>query len=335
MDFKIGYTTSIESQKPMDALIEAIRVETLGFDSVWIDDHFHPWFETCVDGKRAQSGFAWTWMGSTLQATKSVPLCSSVTSPILRYNPAIIAQAWATMGQMYPNRVGIAVGTGEALNEIPALGLERMPPNAERRDMVVEAVKLMNELWTSAKPVTFNGRFYKTRDAFLYTKPEKKIPVYFSGIGPKAVKAAASCADHLLTTVVDANLIKNSIMPGWLAGLKEAGRKPDDREVAFVNWYSIDEDYDKAMKSLKIWAACLDPKILEVHLSQECTDKACVMDEKIIDKMRICVTSTDELIQRIEEYKNVGVTHMNMCNASPDTYNGMDKLKEVRDYFKK
>lgn len=336
MEFKVGYSTSIEAKKPSEALVDIVRAEKTGFDSLWVEDHFHPWFEKCSDGSTAQSGFAWTWMASALQATKKLPIGTAVTAPIMRYNPTIVAQAWATMDQMYPGRATIAVGAGEALNEVPTLGLEEMPSNTDRRNMTVEAVNLMKELWTSEKPVNFNGQFYKTRNAFMYTKPEKKIPVYFSGIGPMAVKAAASCADHLLTTVIDPEMVKNITMPAWLAGLKEAGRDPAEAEVALLNWYSIDEDYEKALKELQIWGACLDPSVLKEHVYQSCvcTERACVLNPKVVEKMFICATSTEELIRRVEAYKKAGITHIIMGNSSPNTNTGMDALREVKDYFK-
>jgi|AGTN01.2.fsa_nt_gi Coenzyme F420-dependent N5,N10-methylene tetrahydromethanopterin reductase and related flavin-dependent oxidoreductases len=336
MEFKVGYSTSIEARRPMDALVDIVRAEKLGFDSLWVEDHFHPWFEKTSDGRTAQSGFAWSWMGSALQATKKTPIGTAVTAPIMRYHPAVVAQAWATMGQMYPGRVMISVGTGEALNEIPTLGIGHMPSNTDRRNMTVEATRLMKDLWASDRPVTFNGSFYKTRDAFLYTKSEKKIPVYFSGIGPMSVKAAASCADHLLTTVIDPDMVKNLTIPAWNAGLKEAGRDPATAEVALLNWYSIDEDYDRALKELQIWGACLDLSVMKehVHQSQVCTDRACALDPKIVEKMFICATSVEELIKRVEQYRKAGITHMIMGNSSPNTNRGMDALKEVMDAFK-
>jgi G6PDH family F420-dependent oxidoreductase len=150
METKIGYFASIEQYKPMDALEQSVRAEKVGFDSIWVDDHFHPWYHT-----DAQSGQAWAWMGATLQATKKVFVSTCITCPILRYNPGVVAQTFATLRQMYPKRVGIAVGAGEALNEVPVTG--KWPSVAERQDMTVEAIEVMRKLWESKAPVSFKG----------------------------------------------------------------------------------------------------------------------------------------------------------------------------------
>ncbi|MDD1723879.1 MAG: LLM class flavin-dependent oxidoreductase, partial [Methanospirillum sp.] len=146
METKVGYFASIEQYKPMDALEQAVRAEKTGFDSIWVDDHFHPWYHT-----DAQSGQAWAWMGATLQATKKVFVSTCITCPILRYNPAVVAQTFATLRQMYPKRVGVAVGAGEALNEVPCTA--QWPSVPERQDMTIEAIDVMRKLWESKSPV--------------------------------------------------------------------------------------------------------------------------------------------------------------------------------------
>ena len=163
---KIGYAAHLEQYTPRQLLEDAVRAEREGFDSIWAADHFHPWVH-----KNAQSGFAWVWLASAAERTRNVRLGTAVTCPILRYNPAIVAQAFATLGSMYPGRIALGLGTGEPLNEMP-VGFE-WPPFAERAERVEEAIKVINRLWTSER-VTFNGKYYSLRKATLYTKPEKK-----------------------------------------------------------------------------------------------------------------------------------------------------------------
>ena len=142
-------------------------------------------------------GQAWAWMGATLQATKRVFISTCITCPIIRYNPGVVAQTFATMRQMYPDRVGIAVGAGEALNEVPVSG--QWPSVPERQDMTVEAIEVMRKLWESKSPVSFKGKYYTLDKAFLYTKPTDEVPLYFSGMGPKGAKLAGKYGDHLMT----------------------------------------------------------------------------------------------------------------------------------------
>ncbi len=220
MQTKIGYFASLEQYRPMDALEQAVRAEKIGFDSVWADDHFHPWYH-----ENAQSAQAWAWMGAALQATKRVFMSTCITCPILRYNPAIVAQTFATLRQMYPKRVGVAVGAGEAMNEVPVTG--KWPSVTERQEMTVEAVQVMRKLWESDEPVTFKGKYFVLDKAFLYTKPEDKtVPLYFSGMGPKGAKLAGIYGDHLMTVAADPATLKNVTIPKFEEGAREAGKDP-------------------------------------------------------------------------------------------------------------
>ena len=105
----------------------------------------------------------------------------------MRYNPAIVAQAFATMAVMYPGRVRIGVGSGEELNEVCVLGCD-WPSPRERLDMLAEALTVMNNLWTSTEPISFAGKYYKLDNAVILTKPKDKVPVYFSESGLKRRK---------------------------------------------------------------------------------------------------------------------------------------------------
>ena len=216
MKTKIGYFASIEQYTPMDALKQSVRAENAGFDSIWVDDHFHPWYHT-----GAQTGFAWSWMGSALPATKRVFISTCITCPIIRYNPAVVAQAFATMRQMYPGRVGVAVGAGEAINEVPVTG--KWPSVPERQDMTVEAIQVMRKLWESQDPVSFKGKYYTLDRAFMYTKPTDQVPLYFSGMGPKGAKLASKYGDHLMTVAAALETLKNVT----IRSLRRAQRKPE------------------------------------------------------------------------------------------------------------
>jgi len=140
-------------------------------------------------------------MGATLQATKRAFISTCITCPIIRYNPAVVAQTFATLRQMYPGRVGVAVGAGEAMNEVPVTGV--WPSVPVRQDMTVEAVQVMRKLWESKEPVSFKGKYYTLDRAFMYTKPDDEVPLYFSGMGPKGAKLAGKYGDHLMTVAAD------------------------------------------------------------------------------------------------------------------------------------
>jgi coenzyme F420-dependent glucose-6-phosphate dehydrogenase len=134
----LGWKAGPEQYPPLELLDDAIAAERAGFDWLDVSDHFHPWSE---DG---QAGFSWTWLGAAAVKTNTLVLATGVTCPFLRYHPAVIAQAAATLGAMAPGRAYLGLGTGEALNEYAATG--RWPDYPERQAMLAEAVALMREL---------------------------------------------------------------------------------------------------------------------------------------------------------------------------------------------
>ena len=151
-------------------------------DSATVSDHFQPWRH---EGGHAP--FSLAWMTAVGERTKRIVLGTSVLTPTFRYNPAVIAQAFATMGCLYPDRVFLGVGTGEALNEI-ATGYEGdWPEFKERFARLRESVRLMRDLWVGDR-VDFDGEYYRTKGASIYDVPEGGVPVYIAAGGPAVAK---------------------------------------------------------------------------------------------------------------------------------------------------
>ncbi|WP_416777911.1 LLM class flavin-dependent oxidoreductase [Microbacterium lacticum] len=137
--------------------------------------------------------FALTWAAAVGERTRRVAIGTSVTTPTFRYNPAIIAQAVATLGCLYPRRVWLGVGTGEALNEIAAGGARAWPAFDERLARLREALRLIRALW-SGDPVTFVGKYYTAEDAVIADLPAERVPVLVAAGGPKAARLAGATA---------------------------------------------------------------------------------------------------------------------------------------------
>jgi G6PDH family F420-dependent oxidoreductase len=304
MPLKFGYSPSIERSRPADALHQAIQAEMMGFDSVWVDDHFLP------VPHMAECGFAWTWMSSALQATDRVFFATAVTAPIMRYNPAVVAQAFATMGVMYPGRVGIGVGSGEELNEM-AVVRGAWPSPGKRLDMLEEALTVMSRLWTSTGPISFNGSYYTLTNATMLTRPEKTIPLYFSAIGPRASRMAGLLGDHLITVAKDPSVVRDVIIPNFEAGAREAGKDPKTMERALAVLYFYDPDN------------LVDPKAMEVSASEA---KIEVAGEG--SQMELW-HSPEEIIKRIEVWKRLGFDHIIFGNFSADCDAGLRVFKDV------
>lgn len=192
MSIKIGYKASAEQFGPRDLVEYAVRAEEVGLDSVVVSDHFLPW-----RNNGGHAPFALAWLAAVGERTSRVQLGTSVLTPTFRYNPAVIAQAFATFGCLYPGRVMLGVGTGEALNEVAVSGLE-WPDFKERFARLREAIRLIRELWTTAD-VTVTGEYYTLVHAKVYDRPEQPIPVYIAagGTAGRQVRRAGRRRFHL------------------------------------------------------------------------------------------------------------------------------------------
>src|ERR1700754_2706369 len=163
MGIKIGYKASAEQFGPQALLDFSVRAEQDGLDIVSVSDHFQPWRH---NGGHAPNALA--WLGAMTQATERVTLGTSVLTPTLRYEPAIVAQAFGTLGCLAPGRVYLGVGAGEAMNETPPPG-DAFPDRKERRRRLAEAIELIRRLWTEER-VTFEGTYYRTENATVYDR---------------------------------------------------------------------------------------------------------------------------------------------------------------------
>jgi coenzyme F420-dependent glucose-6-phosphate dehydrogenase len=185
---KIGYHASHEQYRPSSLLSYVQQAEKAGFLAAMSSDHFFPWSE-----RQGQSGFAWAWLGAALQAT-ALPF-GVVNAPGQRYNPALVAQAAATLAEMFPGRFWIALGSGQNLNE-HVTGAP-WPPKQERNERLLEAVEVMRALWRG-ETVTHRGHFV-VEEAKLYTRPLTPPTVVGAAITPETAEWVASWADGLIT----------------------------------------------------------------------------------------------------------------------------------------
>ena len=173
---KLGYKASAEQFAPSKLLAFSVVAEQVGFDSVFVSDHFQPWKHT--DGHAPN---ALVWLGALGASTKRVIIGTSVLTPTFRYHPSIVAQAFGTLGSMFPGRVVLGVGTGESLNEVPSTRM-KWPEAKERFARLREANQLIRKLWSEDR-VTFEGQYYQTEKATIYDKPEKPVPIYVAAAG--------------------------------------------------------------------------------------------------------------------------------------------------------
>src|SRR5688572_7547404 len=184
-----GYHASHEQYPPSEMLGHVRAADAAGFEGVMCADHFHPWLE-----ENGHSGFAWSWLGAALQAT-SMPF-GVVNAPGDRYHPAIIAQAAATLAEMFPGRFWMAAGSGEALNE--HITGNRWPPKPERNARLRECVDVIRALW-NGETVTHYGRV-TVEDARLYSRPMEPPRLLGAAVSEQTAEWVGQWADGLITT---------------------------------------------------------------------------------------------------------------------------------------
>lgn len=196
---EIGYHLSSEEHGPKDLIRYAQLAEQAGFRFATISDHYLPWLE-----RQGNSPYAWAVLGAVAHATDQLRLGTAVTAPLIRYHPAILAQAAATLATMIPGRFFLGVGTGENLNE-HILG-KQWPEASIRREMLAEAVDIIRQLWTGDW-VSYYGSYFQVENARVYTLPDEPPPIYLAASSSASIDLAGWIGDGLITTSPDARLV--------------------------------------------------------------------------------------------------------------------------------
>jgi coenzyme F420-dependent glucose-6-phosphate dehydrogenase len=311
---RIGYKASAEQFGPNELLDFACIAEEVGFDSVFISDHFQPWKHT--DGHAPASI---PWLGALGARTSRIIMGTSVMTPTFRYHPSIVAQAFATLAVMNPGRMVLGLGTGESLNEVPAIGFE-WPKFRERQGRMEEAIALMRRLWSEER-VTFEGEYYKTDKATIYDRPETPVPIYVAASGPKGAKVTGQIADgHICTSGKARELYSETLMPSVAAGLEAAGRPLDDIDRMIEMKVSFDTDPDRALQDTRHWAAlALTPEEkISVEDPVEIERLADALPIERAASRWIVSSDADEHVERIKEYTDLGFNHLVFHGPGPD-----------------
>lgn len=320
---RLGYKASAEQFPPQRLLDLAVAAEQAGFDSVWTSDHFQPWRHT--DGHAPN---ALVWLGAASQATKRVVLGTSVLTPTLRYNPAVVAQAFGTLGCLAPGRVILGVGTGESLNETP-VGVD-WPEQSERFARLRESVQLIQQLWRGER-LTVEGEHYRVANATIYDRPDEPVPVYIAASGPAAARLAGRIGDGFIcTSGKGAELYVDTLLPAVAEGAEKAGRDGAALDRMIEMKVSFDTDRARAMEDTKVWAALALPgeKKMEIHdalLMEEAAKEA----EPYAHKRWLVSDDADEHIEQIATYIGYGFNHLVFHFPGPDQEAAIARYGEV------
>jgi coenzyme F420-dependent glucose-6-phosphate dehydrogenase len=303
---KIGYKASAEQFGPRDLVEYAVRAEEVGLDSVWVSDHFLPWRH---NGGHAPS--ALTWMAAVGERTSRVQIGTSVTTPTFRYNPAVMAQTFATMACLYDNRIILGAGTGEALNEIAVSGMA-WPEFKERFARLREAVQLMRKLWTETN-VDFDGEYYKLVNASIYDRPDTPVPVYIAAGGPVVARYAGRSAEGFIcTSGKGMELYTEKLLPAVAEGAAKAERDPAEIDKMIEVKFSYDRDPEAALENTRFWAP-LSLTAEQKHTVDSAEEMERLADELPIEQVAkrwIVASDPDEAVAQIKPYLDAGLNHL-------------------------
>ena len=311
MTLTLGYKASAEQFAPRELVEIAVAAEANGFESVFTSDHFQPWRH---EGGHAP--FSLTWMAAVGERTSTIKIGTSVMTPTFRYNPAVLAQAFASLGCLYPDRIIAGFGTGEALNEIATgfrgAGEQEWPEFKERFTRLREAVRLMRAVWTGDR-VNFDGEYYSTHDASIYDRPEGGVPVYIAAGGPTVAKYAGRAGDGFIcTSGKGMELYTEQLIPAVKEGVEASGRSYDDLDRMIEIKLSYEETREAALENTRFWS----PLSLSKEQKHDITDPvemeraADALPIEEIAKRWIVGTDPDEVVASIKTYVDAGFNHL-------------------------
>jgi coenzyme F420-dependent glucose-6-phosphate dehydrogenase len=310
---KFGYKASAEQFGPRELLDYSVLAEECGFDSVFVSDHLQPWRH---DGGHAPA--ALPWLGALAASTGHVTVGTSVLTPTFRYHPAIVAQAFATLGCLYPGRVVLGIGSGESMNESP-LGIT-WPENKERFARLREAIDLIELLWAKER-VDFEGTYYRTDRATIYDRPDVPVPLYIAGSGPAATRLAGRRGAGFITTSGKTpTLYTDVLLPAVHEGLAQSGRGVNELDLLIEVKVSFDPDRTQALEDTRFWGAlALSPE--EKTGVEDPVEMQRLADALPVERTasRFIVSSdVDEHVQAIRRYLDLGFTHLVFHAPGPD-----------------
>ena len=311
---KLGYKASAEQFGPRDLLDYACLAEELGFDSIFMSDHFQPWKHT--DG---HAPFSFAWLGALAARTSRITFGTSVMTPTFRYHPSVVAQCFATLGVLAPGRVVLGVGTGESLNEVPSTGAP-WPDYKERFARFREAIDLIRRLWREER-VSFEGTYYRTQNATIYDRPASEVPIYVAAAGAMIAKYAGRAGDGLIcTSGKSAELYTDTLLPNVAAGLEAAGRQGAAYDRMIEVKVSFDRDLARAREDTRAWAAlALSPE--EKHSVEDPLEMERLAADLSLERAAsrwIVSDDPDEHVERIAFYVGLGFRHLVFHAPGPD-----------------
>ena len=298
----LGYALSSEEHDPRQLVKNARRAEQLGFDFLLISDHFHPWVP-----QQGQSSFVWSVLGGIAHATEHIQVGTGVTCPIMRFHPALTAQAAATVAAMMPGRFFLGLGTGEYLNE--HIFGQPWPRIETRQEMLMEAIHIIRELW-QGEEYSYEGAYFTVRDARIYTLPEELPPIFVAASGTESAELAAEVSDGLISTTSGDELVK---------AFKNAGGSEKPRYgMLKVCWASSEADARETVKHWWPTSTVSGPLHADLPTPRHFEDVVEAMGDPKVPEDTVLGPDPMAYLRAIQSLQENGYDHIYLHQIGPD-----------------
>ncbi|MGW6424956.1 TIGR03557 family F420-dependent LLM class oxidoreductase [Nocardia sp. NPDC055053] len=298
---QIGFKLAAEAFGPNELVRQAVRAEAAGFDFVEMSDHFHPWLDN-----QGHSPFVWTVLGTMAARTERIGLATGVTCPIIRYHPAIVAQAAATTALVSDGRFTLGIGSGERLNE-HIVGRE-FPPILVRQRMLREALEIIRLLWQGGYR-SYDGRYLSLSDARVFDLPDTLPEIAVAAGGPDAAAIAAELGDGLFATEPKADLVQ--------AYRRAGGSGPRYAEVG-VAFAENERDAAAAALSTNRWSVGGWKVLSELPNPANFAAATTTVREDDMLESFVCGSDPKRYVEAVREYTDAGFDRVVLMNAGPD-----------------
>lgn len=298
---RIGYKLATEAFDPKELVRQAVMAEEAGFDFVEMSDHFHPWLE-----EQGHSGFTWSMLASIAARTERIGLATGVTCPTMRYHPAVIAQAAATLQILSDGRFTLGIGAGEKLNE--HVTGDGYPAVRVRHRMLREALEIIRLLWRGGYR-SYDGRYLRLEDARVFDLPDVLPVIAVAASGPASARIAAELGDGLFGTEP-----KPELLDTW-RGLGGSG--PAFGEVPLAWAQDEDAAAREAHRTMR-WALTGWKVMSELPnpVNFDAASGTVTVDQ--VKEAFACGPDVDRHVEMARRFADAGYDHLVLMNAGPD-----------------
>jgi len=312
---RYGYKLSAEGFGPKELIRQAVAAERAGFDFVEISDHYHPWLDA-----QGHSPFAWTVLGAIAARTERIGLATGVTCPSVRYHPAIIAQAAATLAIVSDNRFTLGVGAGERLNE-HVVG-QGFPSVRGRHERLREALEIIKLLWQGGYQ-SYEGRHLQLEDARVFDLPDRPPVIAVAAGGRSAATMAAELGDGLFATEPRSDLVETYTGAG--------GAGPRYAEVPMA-WATTEEAGIQEVLKTTRWALTGWKVMSELPNPANFDAASQTVREEDVRGQFALGPDAEPYVEAVRKYADAGFDHLVLQNAGPDPDGFIDFFhKELHD----